>query len=338
MSTPDLNLVSGAARRREHVIITKWGIDWPWKRRGHETGRRDRRRDRGALLLAGAAVLLAADATAMGIVSWHAQYAFVYGAKHQHAASALEALGLDAGAVIFALLALALARLRRRAVIERVLVVACAGGSCGMNLLAADLGSPRSVAVYVMPPVLFAAMSDRLVAVVRRAAMGTAEDGPQRSAWRTVGLALLYVLRFTVAAPSTAKGARRALLNATPLPVLAASQPLTMGTGNDRGQQSGGLCSRCGNWFTSTFCPDCGHSSGAGDSGERPGWEPPRAGTKTARFLALVAERYGPLAGLDLGKVSRVAGELAPQVGLHPGSARTALRAAVLAAQAGGAE
>jgi hypothetical protein len=331
VNTPDLNLVSGAARRREHVIITKWGIDWPWKRRGRETGQRDRGRDVGAVLLAGASVLLAADAAAMGIVSWHAQYAFVYAAKHQHTASALEALGLDAGAVTFALLALALARLRRRAVIERVLVVACAAGSCGMNLLAADLGSPRSVAVYVMPPVLFAAMSDRLVAVVRRAAMGTAEDGPQRSAWRSVGSALLYVLRFAVAAPSTAKGARRALLNATPLPDLPAGQPLAIGA-------TGGLCSRCGNWFTSTSCPECGLGGDVEESGKRPGWEPPRAGTKTARFLALVAEHHGPLAGLDLSKVSRVAGELAPEVGLHPGSARTALRAAVLATQAGGAE
>jgi hypothetical protein len=183
-----------------------------------------------------------------------------------------------------------------------------------------------------MPPVLFAAMSDRLVAVVRWAAMGTA-DGPQRSAWRALGLALLYVLRFAVAAPSTVKGARRALLNATPLPALTTGQPLPIGAA---GGPSGGLCSRCGSWFTSSACPDCG--SAAGESGERPGWEPPRAGTKTARFLALVAERYGPLAGLDLSKVSRVAGELAPEVGLHPGSARTALRAAVLAAQAGGAE
>jgi len=74
--------------------------------------------------------------------------------------------------VIFALLGIALARLESRAVVERMLVVACAAGSCVMNLLGADLGSPRSVAVYVMPPVLFAAMSDRLISVIRRAAIG----------------------------------------------------------------------------------------------------------------------------------------------------------------------
>lgn len=53
---------------------------------------------------------------------------------------------------------------------------------------------------------------------------------------------------------------------------------------------------------------------------------------KTAGFLALVEERYGPLADFPLAIVSRVSGELALKVGLHAGSARTALKAAVLAA------
>jgi hypothetical protein len=61
-----------------------------------------------------------------------------------------------------------------------------------------------------------------------------------------------------------------------------------------------------------------------------------RDGTKTARFLALVAERHGPLARLRLEDVSKIANGLAPEVDLHPGSARTALRAQVLQAQQGG--
>ena len=69
----------------------------------------------------------------------------------------LEALGLDTGAVIFALLGLAHARMGRPARIERALNIACALGSMTMNLLSADLGSPRSVAVYVLPAVLYAA-------------------------------------------------------------------------------------------------------------------------------------------------------------------------------------
>ena len=57
--------------------------------------------------------------------------------------------------------------------------------------------------------------------------------------------------------------------------------------------------------------------------------------TKTTRFLDLVAERHGPLAVIPVTEVSKISAELAPRVGLHPGSARTALRRAVLAAQNG---
>ncbi len=125
MSAPDL--VADASRNGEHVIITKWGLDWPWKRRQSERQPRGGV-DTGTVLLVVASLLLAADGAAMGVVSWHAQYAFVFAAKQQSLASALEALGLDAGAVIFALLGIALARLQRRAVVERMLVVACAAG------------------------------------------------------------------------------------------------------------------------------------------------------------------------------------------------------------------
>jgi hypothetical protein len=270
---------------------------------GFARGRGRREVSGGALLLAGASVLLAANAAAMGIVSWHAQYAFVLAQKHQHAASALEALGLDAAAVIFSVLGIALARLGRRAAIERVLVVACAAGSCGMNLLGADLGSPRSVAVYVMPPVLFAAGSDRLIAVVRRAAMGRREDdASQRSAWRAGAVAALYLLRFALAPPSTLSGARRALLAATPLPGAPAA-PLAIGGPG----------------------PEMPPADEDHQDDEPP--RGPRPGTKTARFLDLVRERYGDLAAVDPEKVSRICSELAPQVELDTGSARREPRA-----------
>ncbi len=54
--------------------------------------------------------------------------------------------------------------------------------------------------------------------------------------------------------------------------------------------------------------------------------------TKTARFLALVAEEHGPLAGIPLGSVARICSVSAPLADLNTGSARTALRRAVLAA------
>jgi hypothetical protein len=70
--------------------------------------------------------------------------------------------------------------------------------------------------------------------------------------------------------------------------------------------------------------------------GGRPGPAGPRAGSKTARFLALVAERHGPLDGFPPERVSPTCTQLAPEVGLDAGAARTALRRAVLAAQDGG--
>jgi hypothetical protein len=60
-----------------------------------------------------------------------------------------------------------------------------------------------------------------------------------------------------------------------------------------------------------------------------------RGETKTARFLALVAERHGPLAAVPVAEVSKICSELAPQAGLNTGAARAALRRAVLAAQDG---
>ena len=55
--------------------------------------------------------------------------------------------------------------------------------------------------------------------------------------------------------------------------------------------------------------------------------------TKTARFLALVTEEHGPLAGIPPASVARICAVSAPLVGLNAGSARTALRRAVLSAQ-----
>jgi hypothetical protein len=64
----------------------------------------------------------------------------------------------------------------------------------------------------------------------------------------------------------------------------------------------------------------------------------PLPGTKTGRFLDLVIERYGSLASFPINDVSRVSAELAPEVDLNPGAARTALRRVVLAARPGKSE
>jgi hypothetical protein len=74
--------------------------------------------------------------------------------------------------------------------------------------------------------------TDQTVAVIRRHGLGIAED----SAWtvlgrlvlavvRLAGIILLYSLRFTLAPAETAKGLRRVVLNAAPLPEAGQDQP-----------------------------------------------------------------------------------------------------------------
>ncbi len=150
----------------------------PEARPGASSATQPEQRDGGTLLLVVASALLLLLAAAQGYVSFRAQYTFIDQAKHAHIPSLLEALGLDTGAVIFALLALSLARRGRRGSVERVLNVACALGSMTMNLLAANLASPRSVTVWVLPSALYALASDRLIAVVRRWVQGRARRGP----------------------------------------------------------------------------------------------------------------------------------------------------------------
>ena len=171
----------------------------------------------GAMLVSAATVLLGVLAVGLFMVSLAAQYRYVFDVKHQALPSLVEAIGLDAGMTIFSLLALGLARAGQSARIERALIVACAVGSAAMNYAAADDGSPRSVAAYVMPPVFLAIVVDRVIAVVRRHVLGDSE----RSAWAALGTVALYLLRLVLALPSTVGGLRRWVLNVTPLPAAA---------------------------------------------------------------------------------------------------------------------
>jgi hypothetical protein len=61
----------------------------------------------------------------------------------------------------------------------------------------------------------------------------------------------------------------------------------------------------------------------------------PRKATKTARFLDLVTERHGVLAAIPLHRVASISADLAPEVALNTGAARTALRKAIVASRNG---
>ena len=181
----------------------------------------------GSVLIAVAAWLLALIGGGALFVSFSAQYAYIFTVRRQDAASVIEALLLDLLMIVFTLLALGLSRAGKSARAERVLILACAAASSYMNVSAADVASPRSVAAYAIAPIALAVVVDRVVAVIRRHVLADQEP----SAWSTVGraaaaaariagLVLLYCLRFALAAPETARGLRRMVLDAAPLPAL----------------------------------------------------------------------------------------------------------------------
>jgi Protein of unknown function (DUF2637) len=187
----------------------------------------------GSALITAAAWLLALIGAGALYVSYSAQYAYIFAARRQDAASIVEALLLDLLMIVFTLLALGLSRAGKSSRTERALILACAVASAYMNASAADTASPRSVVAYTVAPVALAVVVDRVVAVIRRHVLGDDEA----SAWtalgraviaavRLAGLVLLYSLRFALAAPETAKGLRRMVLDAAPLPgLLALEEP-----------------------------------------------------------------------------------------------------------------
>jgi hypothetical protein len=183
------------------------------------------RRAPGSVLIAAAAWLLALTGGGALFVSFSAQYAYIVTVRHQAVASVIEALLLDLLMITFTLLALGLSRAGQSARAELALILGCAAASSYMNVSAADLASPRSVAAYAIAPVALAVVVDRVVAVLRRHVLADQEP----SAWSTAGRAvaimgrfagqvLLYCLRFALAAPETARGLRRMVLDAAPLP------------------------------------------------------------------------------------------------------------------------
>jgi hypothetical protein len=179
------------------------------------------------VLIAVAAWLLTLIGGGALFVSFSAQYAYIFTVRRQSAASVIEALLLDLLMIVFTLLALGLSRAGKPARAERILILACAAASSYTNVAAADVASPRSVVAYAIAPVALAVVVDRVVAVIRRHVLADREP----SAWSTVGstaaavaritgLVLLYCLRLALATPETARGLRRMVLDAAPLPTL----------------------------------------------------------------------------------------------------------------------
>jgi len=258
-----------------------------------------RLKDRSGLWLRNAAAGLGVLAGAAAAVSFTAQYRMVDATRHLPVLAALEAAIPDAAALVFASLGIALALHGRRALRARALNLAAVGTSVFMNVLAAAPGW-RNLAIWALPPVAYALASDTLIGVVR--------------AW-----AIARHQQLGTALDADA---------ATPLAVLGGPALWLLRLALAPASTLAG--------FRAWVIEECPVAPGRRAVSSRPAPAPrPRKATKTARFLDLVTERHGSLAQIPLGAVAGISTELAPQVGLHPGTARAALRKAVLAAKNG---
>jgi len=271
-------------------------------------------RDRSGTWLRNATIGLCLLAAAAAAVSFSAQYQMVYAARRLAVVAGLEAGIPDAAALVFASLGIALALHGRRAVRARLLNVASIAVSVFMNTIAAAPGW-HNVAVWAMPPVAYALASDTAIAVVRawviarHQALNERLAGDEVTPLALFGGLVLWLLRLALAPASTLAGFRTWVIEECPVaPGRRAPHPAVRAA------------------TARALPPGTAPTRGAGGV---------RAGTKTAAFLDLVAGRHGPLASLPVAYVSRICTDLAPQVGLDTGAARTALRKAVLAARNG---
>jgi hypothetical protein len=261
----------------------------------------------GQRVIAFATWLLVLLGAGLMYVSFAAQYTYIFAVKRVNVASAIEASMLDAGMVILSALGIGLALAGKASKTERFLIMTCAGLSAFMNYAAADTASWRSVIAYVAAPLFLAVITDRVISVIRRQVLPLDAE----SAWVPLGRAtiaaarlaamiLLYLLRTVLAPRETAKGLRRMLLDAAPVPGVIEEVPVPELPGPDE--------------------------PGEALAGEAP----PAFASKREAFEWFY--RRHPKFG-DRAVLSQVARQIGERAGLQWGTART-YAAAILAADA----
>src|SRR6266567_4212082 len=262
----------------------------PADRNGHKIVNLSLRRpkpskDRGAAWLRNAMISLGFLAVASAVVSFTAQYRLVFAVKGIASIAGIEAGIPDVAALIFASLGIALALHGRRAIRARVLNVGAVATSITMNVLAAGHGW-RDLAIWAMPPIAYALASDTAISVVRawtiarQKALNDALDDAEPTPLAMIGGFLLWVVRLVLAPASTLSGFRRWVLD-----------ECSVAPGRLAG--SAAPESRAGIALRTHRAIGCRPAPPQPRSG-------PRAGSKTERFLTLVAERHGPLAEFPL--------------------------------------
>jgi hypothetical protein len=290
-------------------------------------------KDRAGTWLRNAMIALAALAGIAAVVSYSAQFWLVYSFKHSTVIAALQAGIPDTGALVFAALGISLALQGRRAIRPRALNVLCVGISIGMNALAASAGW-RAMAVWTMAPVLYALASDTLIGVIRAYAIARqrqlredlADD--EVTPLAVLGGLLLWHLRLVLAPASTLKGFRAWVVTSCPVApgtraqLLAPQNVAALPAAPTPGSPATPTAARA--------------STARGERARKPrNGSGQRGQSKTARFMDLVGERFpAGLATIDPAEVSKLCAELAPQVELDAGAARSYLLPRVRQARA----
>ena len=270
-------------------------------------------KDRAGTWLRNAMIALGLLAAAAAVVSFAAQYHMVYAAKGVRIVAALEAGIPDTAAVVFAALGIALALHGKRALRPRALNVAAVATSIFMNFAAAEGTNWRTVAIWVMPSVAYAVASDTAIGVIRAYTIarqkqldeGLADEGT--TPLDVLGGFLLWVLRLSLAPGSTLAGFRSWVVTSCPVapgtraqlppPQIVAALPAALAPGS-----------------AATPVPRPRRPRGT------------RGPSKRAQLIAAYEALKGsdPRYG-DRSAVSPVAQELAEQVGMTAGGARTYL-------------
>jgi hypothetical protein len=266
-----------------------------------------RERPPGSVLIAAATWLLAILDAGLLYVSFDAQYTYIFAVKNARISAMIEAAMLDAGMIILSALGIGLAMRGKASKAERFLIMTCSAASAGMNFAAANPASWRSVAAYTAAPVFLAIITDRVISVIRRHVL----PADTESAWAWLGhvtiraarlttLVALYLLRTLLAPKETAKGLRRMVLDAAPVPGTA--EP-TAAPATKRPDEP----------------EDRDDQADNGDDNHED--EPPvEFATKKQAFLSRY--RGHPHYGIREA-AARVATELAPLAGLQAGTGRT---------------
>lgn len=301
-------------------------------------------RDHSGTWLRAAMIALAVLSVTAAVVSYQAQYRLIYAYKAVKFIAALQAGLPDIMALVMAALGVALALQGKRAIRARFLNVAAVATSIAMNALASS-GGWKALSVWVLAPVGYAVCSDTLIGVLRaitiarQRALNTGLADDESTPLAVIGGFLLWTLRLALAPASTLTGFRNWVVEEVPTAPGRKAVPAPQAKSIE--PPAPPIVLRNISWPPKPTGPTAPVPPVKPKPAVRTvAWpqavSSPRTGTKTADLIRIAQERHGELSALPLDRCSKIATGIAAEIGMHGGSARSALLKAARAAQDGG--